>query len=195
MNDLEKLITYISKIPGIGKRSARRAALHLLKNKESLMLPLAESIKATAQNIRSCSTCGNYDVNNPCHICTDVKRDKSVICVVESVTDLWAMERGSVYRGQYHVLGGVLSAMDGVTPEDLKISQLTTRIKKEGIKEVIIATNATMEGQTTAHYISQNLEPTQVKVTRLAHGIPLGGELDYMDEGTISTALQARKAI
>lgn len=195
MNDLEKLVAYISKIPGIGKRSARRAALHLLKNKESLMLPLAESIKATAQNTKTCSSCGNYDVVDPCNICTDLKRDKNVICVVESVTDLWAMERGSVYRGLYHILGGVLSAIDGVTPEDLKINKLITRIKNEEISEVIIATNATLEGQTTAHYISQNLQQTGVKVTRLAHGIPLGGELDYMDEGTISTALQARKAI
>lgn len=195
MNDLEKLIQHISRLPGIGKRSARRVALHLLKNKEALMLPLAESLRATAQNIRSCSKCGNYDVNDPCHICTDEKRDKTLICVVESVTDLWAMERGSVYKGQYHILGGVLSAIDGVTPEDLKIGKLVDRIKKEGIKEVIIATNATLEGQTTAHYISQNLQDQDVKVTRLAHGIPLGGELDYMDEGTILTALQARKAV
>ncbi len=195
MNDLEKLIAYISKLPGIGKRSARRVALHLLKNKEMLMLPLSESLKATAQNIKTCSECGNYDVNDPCNICTNLKRDKSTICVVENVSDLWAIEKGGTYTGQYHILGGVLSALDGITPEDLKINKLVSRIKNDGIKEVIIATNATLEGQTTAHYISQNLQGFNAKITRLAHGIPLGGELDYMDEGTISTAFQARKAI
>ena len=195
MNDLEKLITYIAKLPGVGKRSARRIALHLLKNKDSLMLPLSSSLKLTAENIKTCSSCGNYDVNDPCNICTNVKRDKTILCVVENVSDLWAIEKGGMYHGQYHILGGVLSAIDGVTPQDLKISNISKRIKTDGIKEVIIATNATLEGQTTAHYIAHNIDSDDVKVTRLAHGIPLGGELDYMDEGTISTAFQARKAL
>lgn len=195
MNDLEKLISYIAKLPGVGKRSSRRVALHLLKNKENLMLPLASSLNLAAQNIKACETCGNYDVTDPCGICTNEKRDKSLIAVVENVSDLWAMERGGVYKGQYHILGGVLSAIDGITPQDLKIEKLLKRAKEQGVLEVIIATNATLEGQTTAHYISQNLQELNIKVTRLAHGIPLGGELDYMDEGTISTALQARKAM
>ncbi len=195
MNDLEKLINQIAKLPGIGKRSARRVALHLLKNREALMLPLAESIRAAAASIKTCSCCGNYDVMDPCAICTDVKRDKTTICVIENVSDLWAMDRGGIYNGQYHILGGVLSAIDGITPDDLKIDRLIKRVSAEGIKEVVIATNATMEGQTTAHYIANNLHGTGVSVTRLGHGIPLGGELDYMDEGTISTALQTRKAI
>lgn len=195
MNDLEKLISYIAKLPGVGKRSSRRVALHLLKNKENLMLPLATSLNLAAQNIKTCDNCGNYDVTDPCYICTNEKRDKTIIAVVESVTDLWAMERGGVYKGHYHILGGVLSAIDGITPQDLKIEKLINRAKEQGVQEVIIATNATLEGQTTAHYISQNLQEINIKVTRLAHGIPLGGELDYMDEGTISTALQARKAM
>lgn len=157
------------------------------------MLPLSDSIKATAANIKSCINCGNYDVISPCNICSDVKRDKATICVVENVSDLWAMERGGIYHGLYHILGGVLSALDGVGPEQLNIPRMLERIKENNVNEVIIATNATMEGQTTAHYIAQNLEGAKIKVTRLGHGIPLGGELDYMDEGTISTALQTRK--
>jgi recombination protein RecR len=194
MNDLDKLINYISKLPGVGKRSARRIALHLLKNKEGLMMPLSASLKTTAENIRTCSACGNYDVSDPCNICTDIKRDKTILCVVENVSDLWAIEKGSVYRGQYHILGGVLSAIDNITPQDLRLDKLALRLK-QGISEVIIATNATLEGQTTAHYIAHNIQSEGIKVTRLAHGIPLGGELDYMDEGTISTAFSARKAI
>jgi recombination protein RecR len=195
MNDLEKLINYISKLPGIGKRSARRVSLHLLKNKESLMLPLADAINSAADSMKICQECGNYDVTSPCHICIDPKRDPTTICVVESVADLWAMDRGGIYGGLYHILGGVLSAIDGVGPEDLKIDGLMKRAKKKNIREVIIATNATLEGQTTAHYIAQSLNDCGIKATRLAHGIPLGGELDYMDEGTISTALKARKEL
>jgi len=195
MNDLEKLINFISRLPGVGKRSARRIALHLLKNREGLMLPLAASLKATSDNIKTCTVCGNYDMHDPCHICTDIKRDKTILCVVENVSDLWAIEKGNVYRGQYHILGGVLSALDGVTPEDLKIEDISKRIARDNIQELIIATNATLEGQTTAYYIAQNIPPDTVKITRLAHGIPLGGELDYMDEGTISTAFASRKAI
>lgn len=196
-NDLERLIAYISKLPGIGKRSAKRMALHLLKNKESLMLPLSESLKETAANIVNCEKCGNYDVTSPCNICMNEKRDHKTICVVEDVSDLWAMERGGIYNGMYHILGGVLSAIDGIGPEDLKIDILEKRVDEEGIEEVILATNATIEGQTTAHYISNKLHEIDedLKITRIAHGIPLGGELDYLDEGTISTALQARKEV
>ncbi len=182
-------------MPGLGKRSAKRVALHLLKNKETLMLPLAKSLTDAAASIKTCSECGNYDVTSPCHICVDVKRDKTTICVIENISDLWAMQRGNVYNGLYHVLGGALSALDGVGPDDLRINQLLERIENNDVKEIIIATNATLEGQTTAHYIMQSLTSTGVNITRLAHGIPLGGELDYMDEGTISTALKARKAM
>jgi recombination protein RecR len=195
MNDLDKLINYISKLPGVGKRSAKRIALHLLKNKEGLMLPLSGSLKDTAESIKSCGECGNYDVSDPCNICTNAKRDKTTICIVENVSDLWAMDRGGIYNGLYHILGGVLSAIDGIGPDQLNIPKMIKRIKDNNIQEVIIATNATLEGQTTAHYISQNLQPLGIKVTRLGHGIPLGGELDYMDEGTISTALKSRKAL
>lgn len=197
-NDLDRLIAYIAKLPGIGKRSAKRTALHLLKHKDSLMLPLSNSLRETAENIVNCSSCGNYDVTSPCSICMDEKRDHKTICVVEDVSDLWAMERGGIYKGLYHILGGVLSAIDGVSPEDLKIDILKSRVMEEDISEVILATNATIEGQTTAHYISNTLgelENKKIKITRIAHGIPLGGELDFMDEGTISTALQARKEV
>lgn len=196
-NDLERLIAYIAKLPGLGKRSAKRTALHLLKNKENLMIPLSHSLQATAESIINCEKCGNYDVTSPCEICMDEKRDHSIICVIEDVSDLWAMERGGIYKGLYHILGGVLSAIDGVGPEDLKIDILESRIKDENISEVILATNATIEGQTTAHYINNRLRDNglTVKITRIAHGIPLGGELDYLDEGTILTALQARKEV
>jgi recombination protein RecR len=196
-NDLERLIAYIAKLPGIGKRSAKRVALHLLKNREGLMLPLSESLKDTASSITSCKNCGNYDVISPCSICMDEKRDHKLICIVEDVSDLWAMDRGSVYNGLYHILGGVLSAIDGVGPEDLRIDILNERVQNEPIEEVIIATNATIEGQTTAHYIYNYLSEINqdLKITRIAHGIPLGGELDFLDEGTISTALKARKEV
>ena len=196
-NDLERLIAYIAKLPGIGKRSAKRTALHLLKNRENLMVPLSHSLKDTAESTITCEKCGNYDTSSPCVICMNEKRDHTTICVVEDVSDLWAMERGGIYRGLYHILGGVLSAIDGIGPEDLKIDILEKRVIDENINEIIIATNATIEGQTTAHYINNRFaeKSDSLKVTRIAHGIPLGGELDYLDEGTISTALQARKEV
>ena len=192
INDLEKLIAYITKLPGIGKRSAGRIALHLLQNKESLMKPLADSLSDTAEKIVKCEVCGNLDLNSPCYICTDEGRDSQTICVVENIADLWAMERSELYKGKYHILGGTLSAIDGIGPEDLRIDYMLSRIEKDNVGEVILATNATMDGQTTAHYIAQRVTEKNVKVTRLAHGIPLGGELDYLDEGTLSAALQAR---
>lgn len=196
-NDLEKLIAYIAKLPGIGKRSAKRVSLHLLKNRDNLMIPLSNSLKDTAENILNCEKCGNYDISSPCEICMNEKRDHKTICIIEDVSDLWAMERGGIYNGLYHILGGVLSAIDGIGPEDLKIDILEKRIAEDNISEVILATNATVEGQTTAHYINNRLTENfpNIKVTRIAHGIPLGGELDYLDEGTISTALQARKEV
>ncbi len=191
MNEIETLIQLISKLPGLGPRSARRAALHLIKNKNKLMLPLAHSLEATAKAIVTCETCGNLDINNPCIICTDAKRDHNTICILEEVADLWAMERGGMYRGVYHVLGGVLSAIDGVTAADLNLNNLRQRAEKA--EEIIIATNATALGQTTAHYITEILEGLTVRTTRLAQGIPIGGELDYLDDGTLGTALKLRQ--
>lgn len=190
MNDIETLIQLISKLPGLGPRSARRAALHLIKNKDSLMRPLATTIEKTADNIVTCEVCGNVDTHSPCNICTDESRDSSQLCIVEEVADLWAIDRSGMYRGKYHVLGGVLSAMDGIRAEDLHLANLKERCAD--IKEVIIATNATALGQTTAHYITDMLEDEDLKITRLAQGIPIGGELDYLDEGTLGTALQKR---
>lgn len=183
----------MAKLPGLGPRSARRVVLHLLKQKDALMRPLAQSLLQTADNVVNCEICGNLDVASPCHICTENKRDTKTLCVVENVADLWAMERGSIYRGLYHVLGGVLSAMDGVSPKDLNIDKLANRVANDDISEVIIATNATVDGQTTAHYITERLAEYGVEITRLAHGIPIGGELDYLDEGTLSAALKSRK--
>lgn len=187
---IDDLIKLISKLPGLGPRSARRAALHLIKNKENLMRPLAASIEKTADNIVTCTTCGNVDTHSPCKVCTDDKRDKKTLCVVEEVADLWAIERSGNYSGQYHVLGGVLSAIDGVRAEDLNLANFRQRC--EGIDEVIIATNATALGQTTAHYLTDLLDGLDVKITRLAQGIPIGGELDYLDDGTLGTALKSR---
>lgn len=192
---LENLINYMSRMPGLGKRSARRMALHLLKNREKLMIPLATSIIETAEKIQTCETCGNYDMMSPCNICSNVKRDHSLILVVEDVSDLWAMEKGGIYSGVYHILGGVLSAIDGVSPDKLNIKSLIERSADGTVKEVILATNATMEGQTTAHYLSQRLLESGVKTTRIAQGIPLGGELEYLDEGTLLTALNSRRDI
>ena len=191
MNEIETLIQLISKLPGLGPRSARRAALHLIKNKNKLMLPLSQSLEATAKAIVTCDNCGNLDTVSPCQICTSDKRDHSTIRILEEVADLWAMERGGMYKGVYHVLGGVLSAIDGVTASDLNLKNL--RQRAETASEIIIATNATTLGQTTAHYITEILEGLPVRVTRLAQGIPIGGELDYLDDGTLGTALKLRQ--
>lgn len=192
--DLDKLIHLISKLPGLGQRSARRAVLHLIKNKEQLMLPLSKTLQDASDSIKICDNCGNLDTVSPCAICTDLKRDKKTICVVEEVADLWAFERGKIFGGQYHILGGTLSAIDGRNPSDLNIEKLVDRVSEGEVEEVVIATNATVDGQTTAHYVTEILSEFGIKITRLAHGIPIGGELDYLDDGTLGAALKARKA-
>jgi recombination protein RecR len=192
---LDALIQLLAKLPGLGPRSARRAALHLLKRRETLMLPLAEAMQAAAERVKACSICGNLDTEDPCALCRDPRRDPALLCVVEDVADLWAIERAGAFRGRYHVLGGTLSALEGVGPEDLRIDALAARVGKGEVKEVILALNATVEGQTTAHYITDRLAGTGVTISRLAHGVPIGGELDYLDEGTLSAALAQRRPL
>lgn len=192
---IEQLIQLLAKLPGLGPRSARRAVLHLIKQPDSLMTPLAGALEAAAANITPCSNCGNLDTVDPCVLCADARRDRSLICVVEEVADLWALERTNAFRGLYHVLGGVLSPLDGVGPEDLNIAALVGRAQGEAVTEVILATGATVDGQTTAHYITDRLADCAVKVTALAHGIPVGGELDYLDDGTLSAALKERRGL
>jgi recombination protein RecR len=195
LSHIDHLIGLLARLPGLGPRSARRAALALIKRPDTLMEPLARALNEAAENILACTTCGNVDTRDPCGICLDVKRDGSLICVVEDVADLWAMERTHAFKGRYHVLGGTLSALDGVGPEDLNIPGLVTRANDDVIKEVVLATNATVDGQTTAHYIADRLSDCNVSVSGLAHGVPMGGELDYLDEGTLSQALKARKPV
>jgi recombination protein RecR len=192
--EIERLIQLLSKLPGLGPRSARRAALALLKKREVLLEPLGAAMRDAAAAIKTCEVCGNLDSVSPCSLCADPRRDAQVLCIVEDVADLWALERAGVFKGKYHVLGGVLSALDGMTPEKLNVAPLIGRVKG-GVEEVILAMNATVEGQTTAHYLMDTLEPTGVKITRLAHGVPVGGELDYLDEGTLSHAFKARRSI
>jgi recombination protein RecR len=191
--EIERLIQLLAKLPGLGPRSARRAALALLKKRETLLEPLGQAMASAAAALKQCSACGNLDTTDPCALCRDPERDAGIICVVEDIADLWALERASVFRGRYHVLGGALSALDGVTPERLNIAGLLQRVKA-GATEIILAMNATVEGQTTAHYLLDVLEPLKVKVTRLAHGVPVGGELDYLDEGTLTAAFRARRS-
>jgi recombination protein RecR len=192
--EIERLIQMLAKLPGLGPRSARRAALTLLKKRETLLEPLADALAKAAAALKQCAACGNLDTLDPCAICRAPDRDIGIICVVEDVADLWALERAGVLRGRYHVLGGALSALDGMTPERLNLPKLLERVMAGGIGEVILAMNATVEGQTTAHYLLDALEPLGVKITRLAHGVPVGGELDYLDEGTLSAAFKARRA-
>jgi recombination protein RecR len=192
--EIERLIQLLAKLPGLGPRSARRATLHLVKRKEQLLGPLAQAMNQALERVLVCSVCGNIDTQDPCTICRDHARDQSLVVVVEDVSDLWALERAKALNAGYHVLGGVLSPLDGVGPEDLTIPQLVERIAKGAVREVIIAVNATVEGQTTAHYITDQLAGFDVKITRLAHGVPVGGELDYLDEGTRSAAMRARTA-
>lgn len=191
-SSLEFLIRQLSSLPGLGSRSARRIALHLLNNKEKLMMPLVKNLQHTAEVMQTCESCGNLDEGDICKICRDPKRDRQTVCVVAGVADLWAVERTRTYRGIYHVLGGVLSALDGVSPQDLTIDSLLENIKDNNISEVILGLSATVDGQSTAHYIVDQINNPDIKITRLAHGMPVGGELDYMDDGTISTALKAR---
>jgi recombination protein RecR len=191
---LENLIRMLGNLPGLGNRSARRIALHLLQKRDSTMMPLARAIQDAAEKVKTCTQCGNLDLSSPCHICIDSKRDQSKICVVAQVSDLWAVERTSAYKGLYFVLGGLLSALDGVGPDDLKIDKLAILIAELQADEIILALSATVDGQSTAHYIADRLHPCGVTITRLAHGVPVGGELDYLDEGTITTALKSRSA-
>lgn len=190
--EIERLIQLLARLPGLGPRSARRAALHLIRKREELLGPLTEAMRAAREKIAACSVCGNIDTSDPCSICADSRRDAAVILVVETVGDLWALERAGVLSARYHVLGGALSPLDGIGPDDLNIGKLVGRVAKGGVREVILAVNATVDGQTTAHYITELLSPYSVKCTRLAHGVPVGGELDYLDEGTLAAALRSR---
>jgi recombination protein RecR len=192
--EIERLIQLLAKVPGLGPRSARRAALHLIKKKEQLLAPLATAMGEAVEKVRICSTCGNVDTSDPCMICTDPRRDPATLIVVEDVSDLWALERASAMNVRYHVLGGTLSPLDGIGPDQLNIRSLVDRVATGEVKEVILAVNATVEGQTTAHYLTDQLSGYDVRVTRLAHGVPVGGELDYLDEGTLAAALKSRTA-
>jgi recombination protein RecR len=192
--EIERLIQLLAKVPGLGPRSARRAALHLIKKKEQLLSPLATAMGEAVDKVRVCSTCGNVDTADPCMICTDPRRDAATLIVVEDVSDLWALERAGAMNARYHVLGGTLSPLDGIGPDQLNIRALVDRVAAGEVREVILAVNATVEGQTTAHYLTDQLEGFDVKVTRLAHGVPVGGELDYLDEGTLAAALKSRTA-
>lgn len=193
--EIERLIHLLAKLPGLGPRSARRAVLALIRRPDTLLRPLAKALTEAADTVRTCSTCGSVDGRDPCAICADPKRDAGLICVVEDVADLWALERTHAYKGRYHVLGGTLSALDGVTPEDLNIPALVARAAEDAVKEVILATSLTVDGQTTAHYITDRLESTGVAVSGLAHGVPVGGELDYLDDGTLQAALKQRRPV
>lgn len=190
--EIEHLVQLLAKLPGLGPRSARRAALHLVQKKDQLLVPLARAMEVAVERVVMCSRCGNIDTSNPCGICTDPRRDDLTIVVVEDVSDLWALERAAAINARYYVLGGTLSALDGVGPDDLAIDRLVQRVATGGVGEVILAVNATVDGQTTAHYITDQLAPTGVKISRLAHGVPVGGELDYLDEGTLSAAMRSR---
>lgn len=191
-HEIERVIQLLARLPGLGPRSARRAALQLIKKKELLMEPLANALAEAVATVVVCNTCGNIDTSDPCSMCNDPRRDKSTIIVVEDVSDLWALQRASVLNASYHVLGGTLSPLDGVGPDDLSIAGLVDRVSTGDVKEVIIAVNATVEGQTTAHYLTDQLDGFDITVSRLAHGVPVGGELDYLDEGTLSAAMRAR---
>ena len=193
--EIERLIQLLARLPGLGPRSARRAALHLVKKKEQLLGPLAAALTEARDTILTCEICGNIDTVSPCTLCRDETRDRTLICVVEEVGDLWALERAVVLKGLYHVLGGTLSPLDGVGPEDLSIAKLMMRAREPQVKEVLLALNATVEGQSTAHYLIDQLAGCDVIISRLAHGVPIGGELDYLDEGTLAAAVKARKVM
>jgi recombination protein RecR len=194
-HEIETLAQALSKLPGLGPRSARRAVLYLLKKRESAMAPLLRALESVNERLATCDTCGNVDTTNPCGICTDPRRDTKMLCVVEDVADLWALERSRLFPGRFHILGGHLSALAGIRPEDLGIDTLIARVAVGGIDEVVLAMNATLDGQTTAHYIAERLETYPVRLTQLAHGLPVGGELDYLDDGTLAQALRARRPV
>lgn len=193
VSEIDRLIELLARLPGLGPRSARRAVLHLLKKRESLLLPLAAALTKAAEAVRACSRCGNLDTQDPCVVCRDERRDPSLLCVVEEVADLWAIERSGAFAGRYHVLGGTLSALDGRGPEQLRIDDLVARARAPEVREVILALSATVDGQTTSHYLGERLAGLGVTVSRLAHGVPVGGELDYLDDGTLTAALKARR--
>lgn len=193
--EIEALSQALARLPGLGPRSARRAVLHLMKRRETALQPLLVALQNVAANLSTCSVCGNIDTLNPCSICRDPRRDEKMLCVVEEVSDLWALDRSRLFPGRYHVLGGRMSALDGIGPEDLSIDQLVARVSSGGIDEVVLAMNATLEGQTTAHYLAERLEQFPIRLSQLAHGLPVGGELDYLDEGTLAQALRARRPI
>jgi len=192
--EIERLVQLLARLPGLGPRSARRAVLHLIRKREELLGPLGEAMRVAHERILTCRTCGNIDTSDPCAICRDERRDAGILVIVETVADLWALERAGLLAARYHVLGGVLSPLDGVGPNELNIANLVQRIADGGVREAIIAVNATVDGQTTAHYLADLLAPLGVKTTRLAHGVPVGGELDYLDEGTLAAALERRTA-
>jgi recombination protein RecR len=194
-HQIEALSQALARLPGLGPRSARRAVLHLMKRRETLLEPLLAALQDVAARLSTCSTCGNLDTADPCAICSDQRRDERLLCVVEEVADLWALDRSRLFPGRFHVLGGRLSALEGVRPEDLAIDTLAGRVAAGGIDEVVLAMNATLEGQTTAHYVAERLEKFPIRLTQLAHGLPVGGELDYLDEGTLAQALRARRPI
>lgn len=193
--EIESLASVLARLPGLGPRSARRAVLWLVKNREQALPALLDALGAVRETLVECGTCGNVDTKNPCGICADPRRDPKSLCVVEDVADLWALDRSRLFQGRYHVLGGRLSALDGVRPEDLNIASLLARVEQGGVDEVVLAMNATLEGQTTAHYLAERLEAFPLRITQLAHGLPVGGELDYLDEGTLAQALRARRPV
>ncbi|BBU60309.1 MULTISPECIES: recombination mediator RecR [Methylosinus] len=192
--EIERLVQLLARLPGLGPRSARRAVLHLMRKREELLGPLGEAMRVAHERILTCTTCGNIDTSDPCAICRDTRRDAGILVIVETVADLWALERAGLLAARYHVLGGVLSPLDGVGPNELNIASLMQRVSEGSVREAIIAVNATVDGQTTAHYLADLLAPLGVKTTRLAHGVPVGGELDYLDEGTLAAALERRTA-
>jgi recombination protein RecR len=194
-SEIEALTQALARLPGLGPRSARRAVLHLMKKRETALMPLLRALMQVSENLSVCTTCGNVDTIDPCTICADPRRDTRLLCVVEEVSDLWALDRSRLFPGRFHVLGGRLSALEGVRPEDLGIDKLVSRVAAGGIDEVVLAMNATLEGQTTCHYLAERLERFPVRITQLAHGLPVGGELDYLDEGTLAQALRARRPI
>jgi recombination protein RecR len=193
--EIEALSQALARLPGLGPRSARRAVLHLMKRRQTALEPLLAALQNVAARLSTCSLCGNVDTSDPCSICSDVRRDDKMLCVVEEVADLWALDRSRLFPGRYHVLGGRLSALEGVRPEDLTIDRLVARVAKGGIDEVVLAMNATLEGQTTSHYLAERLEGFPIRLSQLAHGLPVGGELDYLDEGTLAQALRARRPV
>lgn len=193
--EIDALTQALARLPGLGPRSARRAVLHLLKRRETALAPLVRALQAVEASMATCHVCGNVDTRDPCGVCTDARRDPALLCVVEEVADLWALDRARLFPGRYHVLGGRLSALDGVRPEDLNIDGLVSRVAAGGVEEVVLAMNATLEGQTTMHYVAERLEGMGVRISQLAHGVPVGGELDYLDEGTLAQALRARRPV